>query len=80
MEPTSFFSLVKRSKWVLIIIPVVAACITYFLTRNLPSTYKSTAQISTGTVDRSQQSVLTQLSAESQVSQEFSNMMKFILF
>lgn len=75
MEPTSFFSLVKRSKWVLLIIPIVAAGVTYLLVRKLPNTYKSTAQISTGTVDRSQQSVLTQLSAESQVSQEFSNMM-----
>jgi len=75
MESTSFFSLLKRSKLVLIIIPIITAGVTYFLVRNLPDTYKSRAQISTGTVDRSQQSVLAQLSQESEVSQEFSNMM-----
>ncbi len=75
MESTSFFSLLKRSKLVLIIIPIITAGVTYFLVRKLPDSYKSRAQISTGTVDKSQQSVLSQLSAESQVSQEFSNMM-----
>ncbi|OCX51581.1 hypothetical protein BEL04_16285 [Mucilaginibacter sp. PPCGB 2223] len=75
MEPTNFFSLVKKSKLVLITIPIVTAVVTYYLVRNLPDTYKSKAQISTGTVDRSQQSVMTQIAAESQVSQEFSNMM-----
>lgn len=75
MEPTGFFALIKRSKWVLLIIPVIGAVVTYFLVRKLPDTYKSTAQISTGTVDRSQQSVISQLTAESQISQEFSNMM-----
>jgi succinoglycan biosynthesis transport protein ExoP len=75
MESTSFFSLLKRSKLVLIIIPIITAGVTYLLVRHLPDTYKSKAEISTGTVDRSQQSVLAQLSQESQVSQEFSNMM-----
>jgi len=75
MESTTFFSLVKKHKLVLIIIPAVIAVITWFMVRKLPDTYKSRAQIATGTVDRSQQSVLNQLSAESQISQEFSNMM-----
>ncbi|WP_448700095.1 exopolysaccharide transport family protein [Mucilaginibacter sp. AW1-3] len=53
----------------------MAATVTYLLVRNLPDSYKSQAQISTGMVDRSQQSVLTQLTQESQVNQEFSNIM-----
>jgi succinoglycan biosynthesis transport protein ExoP len=75
MESSNFYTLLKRQKYVLLAIPIITAIVTYFLVRKLPDSYQSQAQISTGMVDRSQQSVLSELTQESQITQEFSNMM-----
>jgi len=73
MDITRFFKLFKRYSWVLILIPVIAAAITYSLCKNLPKEYKSEVQISTGLVDQSKQ-----LSSQAQndyykTSQQFAN-------
>jgi succinoglycan biosynthesis transport protein ExoP len=55
MDITRFFKLLKRYSWILILLPVIAAVITYSLSKNLPKEYKSDVQISTGLVDQSKQ-------------------------
>ncbi len=78
MEGSSFFSLIKRHKLPLIIIPLITVVVTYFLVRKLPDSYSSQAQISTGISDQSQQLLAKEIAGESQVFQEFSNMLAMI--
>ncbi|WP_316788095.1 lipopolysaccharide biosynthesis protein [Pedobacter frigoris] len=61
------------------IVPVITVIITYFLVRNLKSSYVSQAQISTGIVDETpQQSAIIQTIQGEQVRQQFSNLMEMI--
>lgn len=76
MDITRFFKLLKRYFWILILIPIIAAAITYSLSKNLPKEYKSEVQISTGLVDQSKQ-----LSSQAQndyfkTSQQFANIIE----
>ena len=76
MDIQRFLKLLKRYIWILILVPVVAAVITYFLSKNIPKEYKSQVQISTGLVDQSKQ-----LSSQTQndyfkTSQQFSNIIE----
>ncbi len=58
-----FLHLLKKYRLTLIIVPIVTIVITFFLVRNLPNSYVSQAQISTGIVDETQQqSVFSQAS------------------
>jgi succinoglycan biosynthesis transport protein ExoP len=78
-EIIKFLSLLKKYRIVLVVIPVITLIITYFLVRNLPDSYMSQAQISTGIVDDTKQNLLTQSSPQAQqVVQEFSNLMSMI--
>lgn len=82
MEELAIFSrLIKKHKYTLIIIPIVTIIITFFLVRNLPDSYISQAQISTGIVDETQQTTfLTNSDSQkaNQVSQEFSNLIEIM--
>jgi len=51
MDVKSLLKLLNRYKWVLILVPIVAVVITYFLVQNLPKQYSSEVQISTGLLD-----------------------------
>lgn len=55
MQLSKFIKLLYKRKYVLVVVPLVAVIITYFLVRKLPDSYKSHARISTGLVDQSQQ-------------------------
>jgi len=72
-----FLNLLKKYRLTLIIVPIVTIVITFFLVRNLPSSYVSQAQISTGIVDETQQqSVISQVIDRDKVNQKFSNLME----
>lgn len=74
-----FLDFLRRFRLALIIIPVITVIITYFLVRNLSSSYVSQAQISTGIVDEAQpQSVLMQSPQGDRIVQKFSNLMEII--
>ncbi|KAA8482802.1 uncharacterized protein involved in exopolysaccharide biosynthesis [Arcticibacter tournemirensis] len=79
-EIAKFLRLLKKHRLTLIIIPLIAVIITYFLVRNLPDSYTSQARISTGIVDDTQQSELIDGLAPrgQQVNQEFSNLMEMM--
>lgn len=57
MDIKSFLKLVNKYKWVLILVPIVAVTITYFLVQNLPKQYSSQVQISTGLLDPSKKAL-----------------------
>ncbi|QJD94560.1 lipopolysaccharide biosynthesis protein [Mucilaginibacter robiniae] len=80
MELSSFIKLLVRHKFTLIIIPLVTVIITYFLVRNQPDTYTSNAQLATGLVDQTQQSlsIAGEVLQDSRISQEFSNLIAMI--
>jgi succinoglycan biosynthesis transport protein ExoP len=74
-EVSRFLSILKKFRFVLIIVPIVIIIITFFLVRNIPNSYISQAQIATGIVDETKQSVLNQTTPQAQqIVQEFSNL------
>jgi succinoglycan biosynthesis transport protein ExoP len=77
-ELYKFLAILKRYKWVIIIVPIVAILITYFLVRNQPNTYISQAQLSTGIADDKQNTVFSQVLPGEQVNQEFANLMEMV--
>jgi len=76
MDITRFFKLLKRYWWVLILLPVIAAVITYSLSKNLPKEYKSDVQISTGLVDQSKQLTSQSQNDYFKTSLQFSNIIE----
>ncbi|MEN9597933.1 MAG: hypothetical protein RL596_244 [Bacteroidota bacterium] len=79
MQLSKFIKLLYKRKYVLVVVPLVAVIITYFLVRKLPDTFKSHARISTGLVDQSQQILnLEDLTQELKVQQGFSNLIEIL--
>lgn len=76
MDIKAFLKLVKKYKWVLILVPIIAVIITYFLVQNLPKQYKSEVQISTGLMDPSKKVISNETTDFFQISQQFSNIME----
>jgi succinoglycan biosynthesis transport protein ExoP len=79
MELGDFFKVLSRHKLTLIIVPIIAIIITYFLVRNQPDTYTSQTQIATGLVDKSQ-AVLSDngTTAQSEIGQDFDNLIEIL--
>lgn len=78
-ELNKFLKILRRYIVVLLVIPIAAIIITYFLVRNQPNSYMSQSQIATGIVDETKQyqqlSILNQSMLQGeQVRQEFSNL------
>lgn len=76
MDIKSFLNTLLRYKWLLIIIPIVVVCITYFLVQNLPKEYASDVQISTGLLDPSKKVISEQNVDFFSVSQQFNGIME----
>ncbi|MFC3362952.1 exopolysaccharide transport family protein [Pedobacter fastidiosus] len=60
----------------LILVPIIAVIITYFLVQNLPKQYSSETQISTGLLDPSKKVISNETTDFFKVSQQFSNIME----
>lgn len=78
MDFKAFLKHLNRYKWLIILVPIVAVAITYFMVKNMPKEYSSEAQISTGLVDQSKQ-VYTEGGQGRdyyQTSQQFANIME----
>ena len=76
MDIKAFLKLVKKYKWVLILVPIIAVIITYFLVQNLPKQYSSEVQISTGLLDPSKKLISNENTDFFQINQQFSNIME----
>ena len=79
MELGDFFKVLSRHKLTLIIVPIIAIIITYFLVRNQPSVYTSQTQIATGLVDKSQAVISDNgTTAQSEIAQDFDNLIEIL--
>lgn len=80
MELQKFIKLLKRSKYILLGVPMFVVLITYFLVRKMPDVYASKATMATGLVDQSEQFVLdnSRSNDESKINQEFSNIIQMM--
>lgn len=76
MDIKRFLKLLKRYSWILILVPVVAATITFFFAKKLPKEFNSEVQISTGLVDQSKQVTAQGQTDYFKVSQQFSNIIE----
>jgi succinoglycan biosynthesis transport protein ExoP len=79
MEFSNFFKVIKKHKFTLILVPVFAVIVAYFLVRNQPDVYSSQAKLATGIVDQTK-SILGDVAnlQESKVNQEFSNLIEML--
>ena len=81
MELSSFFSLLRKYLYILIIIPLVTVIVAYFLVKNLSDEYISQTQIATGIVDASRHLLdkdNTPNAQEDEIVREFSNLTEII--
>nr|MDQ6901613.1 lipopolysaccharide biosynthesis protein [Bacteroidota bacterium] len=79
MEFDNFLKGLLRYKKTLILVPLITGIVTFFLVRNLPKTYKSTARIATGLVERTDEFINKNILMDSKISQEFSNIIQMML-
>ena len=79
MELGDFFKVLSRHRLTLIIVPIIAIVITYFLVRNQGDVYTSQTQIATGLVDKSQTAIGDNATAaESEITQDFDNLIEIL--
>ncbi|WP_462264843.1 exopolysaccharide transport family protein [Mucilaginibacter sp.] len=85
MELRNFFKLLNRYRLTLVIVPVIAVIVTFFLVRNQADVYSSQSQIATGIIDQTQAQsgsnvgeAAANLIQDSQVTQEFSNLIQIL--
>src|ERR1019366_9049709 len=78
MELSNFLSLLKKQRFILIFVPLLAVIVTYFLVLNLPDSYASRARIATGLVDETAQQFLDKQGGdqESKINQQFGNLIQ----
>jgi polysaccharide biosynthesis transport protein len=76
MELKNFFKLLRKYRIALITIPLITVLVTYFIVRTLPNTYESHARIATGLVERPDALVTGSKTSESQVNQQFNNIIQ----
>ncbi len=81
MELSSYFSLVSKYKYIIIVIVVATVVGSYFLVKNLPDEYVSTTQVATGIVDASRHLLDKDNAPNAQsdeINREFSNLTEII--
>jgi succinoglycan biosynthesis transport protein ExoP len=81
MELSSYFSLVRKYLYIVIIIVLATVIASYFLVKNLPDEYVSQTQIATGIVDASRHLLDKDNAATAQtdeINREFSNLTEII--
>ncbi|TDB59798.1 exopolysaccharide transport family protein [Arundinibacter roseus] len=79
-ELMRYVKLLYRNKFVLILLPLVAMVVVYFLVKEMPGQFKSQVRIATGLVDKSAQ-VLdgNQSELESEINRRFDTMIQMML-
>ncbi|MDB4923564.1 lipopolysaccharide biosynthesis protein [Mucilaginibacter sp.] len=81
MEISSYFKLLGKYKYVIIIIVLATVTASYFLVKNLPDEYVSNTQIATGIVDASSHLLDKDNNPNAQsdqINRQFSNLMEII--
>jgi succinoglycan biosynthesis transport protein ExoP len=80
MELKNFYFLLKRHRFSLIIIPIIAAVVTYFWVHTNPNDYVSSTQIASGIVDQTQRVIGSQEGyvQETKITEEFTNLIEIV--
>jgi succinoglycan biosynthesis transport protein ExoP len=81
MELSSYFSLVGRYKYIILLIVLATVGASYYLVKNLPDEYVSSTQIATGVVDATKHLLDKDANAvaqQEQINQEFNNLTEII--
>src|ERR1700709_872371 len=80
MELNNFLRQLKKRWLLLICLPLLSMLITYFLVRDMPSSYTAEAMLATGLVDETQHSLSVNGIAyqESHINQQFTNVVEMI--
>ena len=76
MDIKRFLKFILRFKWLLIIVPLLCAAITYFFVKNLPQEFGSEVEISTGLLDPSKKIISNETVDFYKVSLQFSTIME----
>ncbi|GHB61416.1 exopolysaccharide transport family protein [Persicitalea jodogahamensis] len=78
-EISHFLKFLRRRLSFLVVIPLVAMIVCYFLIRRLPDTYISRGRIATGIVDKTSQLVSNKMQVqESEIVQSFDNLVQMM--
>ena len=81
MESSSYFSLLSKYKFIIIIVVLATVIASFFLVKNLPNEYVSNTQIATGIVDASRHLLdkdNTPNAQQDEINREFSNLTEII--
>ena len=81
MELSSYFSLLSKYKYIIIIVVLATIIASYYLVKNLPNEYVSDTQIATGIVDASRHLLdkdNTPNAQQDEINREFSNLTEII--
>lgn len=79
MELLNFLKVLYRHRLVLILIPLLAVIVTYFLVRHMPNQHISQSRVATGIVDATEQGSLGRPAVQDiRVSQEFDNLIQMM--
>ena len=70
------YRILLRKLWLLILIPLVAAVVTFFLTSGIPDRYKSTAQLTTGFTTNDQISITNEGTSIRDAGIKFNNLIE----
>lgn len=74
-----FLKYLLRFKWVLLIVPIIFASVTYLLVKKMPKKYVSSALISTGITNQFQQNVINGGQVDYlKLSEQFDNMLQIM--
>ncbi len=72
-----FLNFLYKKKWLLLAVPLLTVIAAYFLVQKLPDEYTSTARISTGLVDKTDQGFTSGANEQqAEVTQKFDNIMQ----
>ena len=81
MEMSNFLKLLRRQRFTLVAIPLIAIFIAYFLVRKMPDSYGSKGRLATGLVDQSQQELIdngTTEAGDEKINRQFNNLMQIM--
>jgi polysaccharide biosynthesis transport protein len=76
MDTKSFFKILNKYKWVVILVVFTTVAVTYFFVQNLPKQYKSNVEISTGLLDPTKKVISNETVDFFKISQQFSSIME----
>lgn len=76
MDIKSFFKILNKYKWVVILVVATTVAVTYFFVQNLPKQYKSNVEISTGLLDPTKKVISNETVDFFKISQQFSSIIE----